>query len=142
MVNWGAKLAIRITEADGTKTLITPLESFDPQIQTPHLEIDSTEQERLGWERQPTRFSFTLSVKAVGDAAQVLSRLQLNRDEFEIGIAEENTETGDWAFTSVLFTRCKITSSNPTRLSNNGAPVASYNGGALEGAFDDVVAAP
>ena len=135
--NYGAKLAIKLTKQDGSTELITPLESFEPNIETPHTEVDSTEEERIGWEHQPTRFTFNIGVKAIGSAVKELTRVQLAREDFQIGIAEQG-ETGDWTFKSLLYTHCRVLSASLGTIQPNGAPVANFRCGALLSNIDDL----
>lgn len=136
--NYGAKLAIRIIDADGNEVLISPLESFTPSISTPQDIIHSTEEERLGFGRGPTEFSFSFTVKSIGLAAKECVRIQLEQQTFELGVAEENTETGDWSFTAMLYSSCKITNSGPSAISQGGIPVSSFDAVALDATFDEI----
>ena len=54
-----------------------------------------------------------------------LTELAVKGQEFEITVAEKKGT--DWAFKALKFTRCVITSANPSNVVIDGAPSASFN---------------
>jgi hypothetical protein len=66
-----------------------------------------------------------MTVRAIGTAVADLTELAVNGTEFTIVVAER--QGTDWAFRSVKFTRCVITSANPSNVVIDGAPSASFN---------------
>jgi hypothetical protein len=58
-----------------------------------------------------------------------LTELAVNAQEFSIAVSEK--QGTDWAFSSIKFARCIITSTNPSNVVIDGAPAASFNCAAL-----------
>ena len=54
-----------------------------------------------------------------------LTELAINGTEFDISVCEKKGT--DWAFKALKFTRCVITSANPSNVVIDGAPSASFN---------------
>ena len=67
----------------------------------------------------------SMTVPAIGTAVADLTELALNGTEFAITVAEKRGT--DWAFSSMKFSRCLITSANPSNVVIDGAPAASFN---------------
>jgi hypothetical protein len=79
----------------------------------------------VGVIRQPMTFTFTMTIKANAIAVARLTELAINATPFEVTLAEQ---TGtDWAFNSMLFSGCLITSTNPSSVVIDGIPTASFN---------------
>ena len=71
-----------------------------------------------------------MTVQAIGTAVADLTALAVAGQEFEICVAEGRGSKGggtDWAFNALKFTRCIITSANPSNVVIDGAPSASFN---------------
>jgi hypothetical protein len=124
MPDWNTRLEVMV----GGKT-ITPIQNFTPTFNTPHTVLHSVEGENLGYVRQPFTFTFTMTVSAIGTSVADLTELAVNGTEFDIAVAEK--QGTDWAFNSLKFTRCMITSANPSNVVIDGAPAASFNCAAL-----------
>jgi hypothetical protein len=120
MPDWNTRLEIKL----GNET-IAPIQNFTPTFNTPHTVIHSIEADNVGYVRQPFTFTFTMTVQAISTVVADLTDLALNGKEFDIAVAEK--QGTDWAFKSIKFSRCVITSTNPSNVVIDGAPVASFN---------------
>jgi hypothetical protein len=125
MPDWNTRLEVKL--GDNT---ITPIDNFTPTFNVPHTVIHSIEADNVGFVRQPFTFTFTMTVRAIGTAVADLTELAVNGQEFAIAVAEKKGT--DWAFKSIKFSRCIITSANPSNVVIDGAPAASFNCAALE----------
>jgi hypothetical protein len=130
--NWKTKLVAKIQSESLGEFLITPLDSINPRIDTPHDVLNSTEAENIGYIRRPMSFSFDMTIPAVGDVVSKITRLQLTREEFDIHV-QVFDESEDWTFTDdgVVFENCIITGGSPTPVSNADVPRATFNGNFL-----------
>ncbi len=129
MPDWNTRLEVKV----GGKT-ITPIDNFTPTFNTPHTVIHSLEGDNVGFVRQPFTFTFTMTVKAIGASVADLTELALNGTPFDIAVAEKKGT--DWAFNSIKFSNCIITSANPSNVVIDGAPAASFNCAALVSAIE------
>lgn len=120
MPDWNTRLEVRV----GSKT-ITPISAFTPTFNTPHTVLHTFEADNVGYIRQPMTFTFTVTVPAIGSAVADLTELAVNGTEFAIAVSEK--QGTDWAFKSLKFTRCIITSASPSNVVIDGAPSASFN---------------
>jgi hypothetical protein len=120
MPDWNTRLEVKL----GDKT-ISPIDNFTPTFNTPHTVIHSIQSDNVGYVRQPVTFTFTMTVRAIGTVVADLTELAVNGTEFTIVVAER--QGTDWAFRSIKFTRCVITSANPSNVVIDGAPSASFN---------------
>ncbi|RJL35435.1 hypothetical protein [Bailinhaonella thermotolerans] len=119
MPDWNTRLEIRLGN-----TVIAPISQFTPTFNVPHTVIHSIEQDNLGYVRQPQTFTFTMTVQAIGTAVADLTELAVKGKEFEITVAEKKGT--DWTFKALKFSRCVITSANPSNVVIDGAPSASF----------------
>jgi hypothetical protein len=120
MADWNTRLEVKL----GNNT-VTPIANFTPTFNVPHTVIHSIEADNLGYVRQPFTFTFTMTVPAIGRAVADLTELAVNGKEFAIAVAEKKGT--DWAFNSIKFSRCVITSANPSNVVIDGVPQASFN---------------
>jgi len=120
MPDWNTRLEIKLGD-----TTISPIDNFTPTFNTPHTVIHSIEADGVGFVRQPFTFTFTMTVRAIGTVVADLTELAINGTEFAIAVAER--QGTDWAFKSLRFSRCVITSTNPSNIVIDGAPSASFN---------------
>lgn len=125
MPDWNTRLEVKL----GDKT-ITPIDNFTPTFNTPHTVIHSIEADNVGYVRQPMTFTFTMTVRAIGTVVADLTELAVNAREFAIAVSEK--QGTDWAFNSIKFARCIITSTNPSNVVIDGTPTASFNCAALQ----------
>jgi hypothetical protein len=124
MPDWNTRLEVRVGN-----DLISPIDNFTPTFNTPHTVVHSVEADNVGYVRQPQTFTFTMTVRAIGPAVADLTELAVNGQEFSIAVSER--QGTDWAFKSIKFGRCIITSANPSNVVIDGAPAASFNCAAL-----------
>lgn len=124
MPDWNTRLEVKVAG----KT-ISPIDNFTPTFNTPHTVIHSLEGDNVGFVRQPFTFTFTMTVRAIGASVADLTELALNGTPFDIAVAEKKGT--DWAFNSIKFSNCIITSANPSNVVIDGAPAASFNCAAL-----------
>ena len=120
MADWNTRLEVKL----GNQT-ITPIANFTPTFNAPHTVIHSIEADNVGYVRQPFTFTFTMTIPAIGTAVADLTELAVNGTEFAIAVAEKKGT--DWAFNSIKFSRCIVTSANPSNVVIDGVPQASFN---------------
>lgn len=136
MSTWmNTRLAV-IVNSD-TDNPISPLESFTPSFNLNTEVVHSLEATHIGYIANPENFTFSMTVKAIGDSAARLMRLAMDGTEFEVGAFEADGSTGEWDFTSIVLRKCLITSANPSNATINGAPVATFSGVARQGETAD-----
>ena len=119
MADWNTRLEVRL--GDST---ITPISTFTPTFNVPHTVLHSIEADNTGFVRQPFTFTFTMGVPAVAAAVADLTELAANGTEFQVVVAEKKGT--DWAFNSIKFARCVVTSANPSNVVIDGVPQASF----------------
>jgi hypothetical protein len=128
VTDWDTRLAVTV----GTD-MITPIESINPTMTTSFRPQHSLEKDNVGYVRQPFTFTFTMTVRALGQPGQTngvarLTKLALDGTEFQVSIVRADGSPGDqWAFQEVLFMRCFITSAAPSSLSLQDSPMATFN---------------
>lgn len=111
-----------------TSNPISPLESFTPSFSMNTEVVHSIEATHIGYIANPENFTFSMTVKAIGDSAARLMRLAMDGTEFEIGSYQADGSSGEWDFKSIVLRQCLITSANPSNATINGAPVATFSG--------------
>lgn len=111
-----------------TNEPISPIDSFTPTFALTTEVVHSIEATHIGYISNPENFTFTMTVKAIGDSAAKLMRIAMDGTEFEIGLYEAAESGGEWDFKSVVLRNCLITSANPSNATVNGAPVATFSG--------------
>jgi hypothetical protein len=120
MPDWNTRLVVKLGN-----NVITPIDQFTPTFNTPHTVLHSVEGDNVGYVRQPFTFTFTMTVKANATVVADLTELAVNGREFDISVAEQVGQ--DWAFNKIMFSRCLITSTNPSNVVIDGVPTASFN---------------
>lgn len=120
MADWNTRLEVKLGDAT-----ITPISTFTPTFNVPHTVLHSIEADNVGFVRQPFTFSFTMGIPAVASAVADLTVLAANGAEFAIVVAEKKGT--DWAFNSIKFARCVVTSANPSSVVIDGVPQATFN---------------
>jgi hypothetical protein len=125
--DWNTRLVVSVNG-----TVVTPIDNFTPTFATPHTVIHSIEADNVGFVRGNHTFTFTMTVKATATTVATLAQMALDGTEFQVVVAEQ---TGtDWAFNSITLSRCVITSSNPSNVTVDGVPAASFTCSALQAA--------
>jgi hypothetical protein len=125
MADWNTRLEVRLGDAT-----ITPISTFTPTFNVPHTVLHSIEADNVGFVRQPFTFTFTMAVPAVAAAVADLTELAAIGQEFAVVVAEKKGT--DWAFNSMKFARCVVTSANPSNVVIDGVPQASFSCLALD----------
>jgi hypothetical protein len=132
-LDWRTRLAVTYT--DGTRTVdITPIDSFSPSFALSVEPIHSIERTHVGAVYSPQSITFSLTVKAIGDAAARLTTLAMQGKRFNINLQEKIGD--DWSFSSVVLRDCIITSATPTSASPSGAPTATFSGFSMHATAD------
>jgi hypothetical protein len=119
MADWNTRLEVKLGDAT-----ITPISTFTPTFNVPHTVLHSIEADNTGFVRQPFTFTFTIGVPAVASAVAALTEVAANGTEFQVVVAEKKGT--DWAFNSLKFARCVVTSANPSNVVIDGVPQASF----------------
>lgn len=128
MTDWDTRLAVTV----GTD-IISPIESISPTMTTTFRVQHSLEKDNVGFVRQPFTFTFTMTVRALFASGQPngvarLTKLALEGTEFQVSIVRADGSPGDqWSFQEVLFKRCFITSAQPSNITLQDSPLATFN---------------
>jgi hypothetical protein len=123
--NWNTRLAVSYTDSTGDHE-ISPIQSFTPTFATSADVLHSIERTHVGVVTQPQSLTFSMTVNAIGAATAQLTALALNGTEFTISVQEQ--AGNDWSFSTIVLTRCIITSVSPTAATVMGAPQATFSG--------------
>ncbi|NBH12552.1 hypothetical protein [Amycolatopsis sp. SID8362] len=124
--SWNTRLAVRYTDDKGADHEISPIQSFTPTFATTAEPLHSIERTHVGVVVQPYSLTFSLTVNAIGPATAQLTALALNATEFSISMQERSGD--DWSFSTIVLSRCVITSAAPTAATVAGAPQATFSG--------------
>ena len=138
MPDWKTRLAVSYQDDTGTHS-ITPIDSFSPSFSLNAEVMHSVEQTHIGVIYSPQAMSFSLTVKAIGDAAANLTALALEGKRFDIVLQEGDSGT-DWSFKKIVMSQCVITSAAPTAASVTGAPSATFSGVSLAASAESTAA--
>jgi hypothetical protein len=109
---------------------ITPIDSFSPTFQLNGTAMHSIEATHIGVIFAPDAMQFSITVKAIGEAAAQLTILAFEHKRFAIVLQESNNGT-DWSFKKIVMSECVITSAQPTAATPTGAPSAVFSGFSL-----------
>jgi hypothetical protein len=129
MPDWDTRLAVSYTDEDGNAVDVTPIDSFTPTFALNAEVLHSIEQTHIGVVYSPDAMSFSMSVRAIGDAAAKLTALALQGKRFDITLQE--AVGNDWSFRNVVMSDCIITSASPSAATISGAPAATFSGFSL-----------
>lgn len=124
--SWQTRLAVRFTDDKGVDHEISPIQSFTPTFATTAEPLHSIERTHVGVVVQPYSLTFSLTVNAIGPSTAQLTALALNATEFSITLQEKTGD--DWSFSTIVLSRCVITSASPTAATVMGAPQATFSG--------------
>lgn len=138
MPDWSTRLAVSYSDATGTHA-ITPVDAFNPNFALNAEVLHSLERTHIGMIYSPQAMTFTLTVKAIGDAAARLTALALEGKRFDIILQESDSGT-DWSFHKIVMSDCVITSAAPTSATVSGAPSATFSGVSLASSTDSAAA--
>ena len=124
-LNWNTRLGVAVNG-----TLVSPIESFTPTLNTGHRVQHSLEADNVGIVTQAQTFTFTMTVRAVGASVATLTELAANGSEFQIVVTEQ---TGtDWTFSQIAFNSCYFISVAPSNITLDDTPTATFSGLCLE----------
>jgi hypothetical protein len=138
VTDWDTRLAVTVNTQ-----VITPIESINPQFQTAFRVQHSLEQDNVGFVRQPFTFTFTMTVRALGESGQAngvatLTKMALEGTEFSVSVVRAEGSPGDqWAFQETVFNRCFITSAQPSSVTLQDSPMATFNAICLQYTLTD-----
>jgi hypothetical protein len=124
-MNWNTKLAVSVNGA-----IITPIESFSPTLNVGHRVQHSLEADNVGVVTQAQTFTFSLTVRAIGTAVATLTGLAINGTAFAIVVVEQTGS--DWSFKQIAFNNCYFTSAQPSNVTLDDAPLATFSGICLQ----------
>jgi hypothetical protein len=123
--NWSTRLAVHYTDDTGEHE-ISPIQSFTPTFAMSAEPLHSIERTHVGVVTTPPSLTFSLTVNAIGPAAAQLTSLALKGQQFDITLLEQSGN--DWSFSTIVMSRCVITSAGPTTATISGAPQATFSG--------------
>src|SRR4051794_17380340 len=124
--SWNTRLAVHYTDDRGVDHEISPIQSFTPTFATTAEPLHSIERTHVGVVTNPYSLTFSMTVNAIGAATAQLTAIALNGTEFSIAVQEKSGS--DWSFSTIVLTRCVITSVAPTAATVMGAPQATFSG--------------
>jgi hypothetical protein len=127
MPDWKTRLAVSYVDDAGSEALISPIDSFAPSFSLNTEVIHSIERSHIGVVYTPQSITFSMTVKAIGDAAARLTTLALGGKRFSL-ILQETDDGNDWSFKKVVLSECIITNATPTSAAPSGAPTATFSG--------------
>ncbi|MFE2323355.1 hypothetical protein ACFXD5_05415 [Streptomyces sp. NPDC059385] len=130
MPDWNTRLEVKLAGRT-----ISPITNFSPSFNVPHTVIHSLEADGVGYVRQPFTFTFTLTIPAIASAVADLTELAVNGGEFAIAVAEK--KGNDWAFSSLKFSRCVVSAAQPSNITVDGVPQATFTCMALNVGVED-----
>jgi len=130
MPDWKSRLAVSFIDDSHAEVLITPIDSFTPSFSLNAEVIHSIERTHVGVVYNPQGINFTMSVKAIGDAAARLTTLALEGRRFDL-VLQETDDGNDWSFKKLVLSGCLITSATPSTATTAGVPSASFSGVSL-----------
>lgn len=130
MVDWTTRLGIKLVKTGGQESLITPIDTFSPKIETPHDIIDSVDAENIGYSRKNRRFTFDFTVKAANAAVlRELYTYAINGGKFDIAVYNVHSDKNEWVFDSMKYKNCRFVSVTPSDVTNDGGiPTMTFSG--------------
>src|SRR5262249_1547792 len=133
-MDWRTRLAVSYVDEDNNAVQVTPIDSFMPSFSLSVEPLHSIDRTHAGAVFSPKSITFSLTVKAIGDAAARLTALALNAKRFDVTLQEFSGD--DWSFKSIVLSECLITSATPSSASPTGAPTATFSGFSMHPASD------
>jgi hypothetical protein len=126
---------VSYVDEDGNGVDVTPIDAFTPTFSLNAETLHSLEETHVGVVYTPQAVTFSMTVRAIGDAAAKLTALALQGKRFNVTLQE--TEDGaDWSFDSIVLDNCIITSASPSPATISGAPAATFSGMSLGATVD------
>ena len=115
---------------------VTPIDSFSPSFSLNAEALHSIEQTHIGVIYTPQAITFSMTVRAIGEAVGKLTALALAGTRFKVAL-QLKSEQNDWSFESIVLNDCIITSANPSPATISGAPAATFSGMSLDATVKD-----
>lgn len=128
---WKSRLMVQVTDQDGNKIPITPIDSFSPSFTLNAEVLHSIERTHMGLIYSPQSITFSMTVKAIGSVVGQLTQMAFEGKRFEIALMETDG-SNDWSFDQVVLRDCVITSCTPSTATPSGAPTATFSGVSLQ----------
>jgi hypothetical protein len=135
MADWRSRLAVSYVDEDKDAVDITPIDAFSPTFAVNAEVLHSLEQTHIGVVFTPQNVTFSMTVRAIGDAAAKLTRLAMLGKRFDVTL-QESDDGNDWSFKTIVLSDCIITSANPSPATISGAPAATFSGMSLVATVD------
>jgi hypothetical protein len=135
MPDWRSRLAVSYVDEDGTAVDVTPIDAFSPSFSLNAETLHSIEQTHIGVVYTPQNITFSMTVRAIGDAVAKLTLLALQGKRFSVTL-QETDDGADWSFDSIVLSDCIITSATPSPATISGAPAATFSGMSLGATVD------
>ncbi|BCB74862.1 hypothetical protein GCM10022251_53950 [Phytohabitans flavus] len=135
MPDWRSRLAVSYVDEDGNSVDVTPIDAFSPSFSLNAETLHSIEQTHIGVVYTPQTITFSMTVRAIGDAAAKLTLLALQGKRFNVTL-QETDDGDDWSFDSIVLSDCIITSATPSPATISGAPAATFSGMSLGATVD------
>ena len=121
MADWTTRLGIKLVKTTGQESLITPIDTFSPKVETPHDIIDSIDAENIGFSKKNRRFSFDFTVKAANNIVfRELYTYAINGGKFDIAMYNVHSDRNEWVFDSMKYKNCRFVSVTPSDVTNDG----------------------
>jgi hypothetical protein len=140
MADWRSRLAVSYHDDSGTHAIV-PVDSFSPNFSLNAEPLHSIEQTHIGVVYQPRAMSFTLSVRAIGDATAQLTALAFGGTRFDL-VLQETDDGNDWSFKKIMLSDCVLTAAAPTTATISGAPAATFSGFSLSAQAEPKTGSP
>jgi hypothetical protein len=118
-LRWDTRLVVKVGP-----DVLAPIESFNPSINVPVQPLHSLERDNVAWVVQPSTFTFTMAIKAIGPIVAKLTDMALKRSPFTVAVSEASGD--DFTWSSVTFNDCFITSVAST-IVIDGVPTTTFN---------------
>lgn len=131
MPDWRTRLAVSYVDEDKNEVDVTPIDSFTPTFSLNAETLHSIEQTHIGVVFTPQTITFSMTVRAIGDAVAKLTLLAMRGKRFNVTLQEQDGTGDDWSFQSIVLADCIITSASPSPATISGAPAATFSGMSL-----------
>jgi hypothetical protein len=124
---WNSRLCVMFKAADGTSTIISPINNIESTDETGVDIIDSVDGCNLGFSFLNPRYTFNMEVQALNFSVhRKLVTVAKTRTKFSIGWCTVSGSSDDWLLDSMEFTDCVITSMVHSIASDNKVPIIKF----------------
>jgi hypothetical protein len=135
MPDWRSRVAVSYVDEDNNSVDVTPIDAFTPTFSLNAEVLHSIERSHVGVVFTPQTITFSMTVRAIGDAVAKLTSLAMQGKRFNVTL-QETDDGDDWSFNSIVLTDCIITSASPSPATISGAPAATFSGMSLAATID------